>query len=1297
MQNNDKSEHLLDKAKEQEKMYNWLGAADFYEQASGLASEDFLKVAELQERIGYCFFRAALQAQANKQFNKRMKMAMQAYVKAVELFQKSSDKNRIAKVSNAEALVAYANSWLEVDASKKIALLDKWWTLKSKVLKAYERGGDQLAVARTCNDMMEGSADCRFWLGSNWKDSLKIKEELISLGERAIAILSELEDDYELARAYCWTSWCCIVYPNNLGGGKNVQKGLQYSKKAIKCSQKTGDAWLIGWSCSSASSGEMVEGCIKSGIKFLEQQINQGEIAKDNYLLGVGQFSLCMLSFVSALSHEDPDKNRQLYERNVQTAQEVVRHFKTINIRVWNAYYTAGIAFLGLASIELDIKTKYDILKKAVESGRKGVEQIKGWTHSAVPQILNCYSWTLYQLSEVERNTDEKRRLLEEALDNTKKSAKILQAYPYNKYFQAYNQNWMALAKADLSKITEDRQKKISLLNDAVSSIEIGLDIIKKHLEESPREWHYSRYGDFHYCFGGIYYQLYLLTKKKNLLSRATEVYKDAIALFSKVELITKVAESYWQKARIQDQIGEQLESANNYSSASKAYLKASEKLPKLKDFYLNHSLYMQAWSEIEQAKYNHAREDYHLARVNYEHAGKLHEQLDDWKYLSDNYLGWAKIEQAEELSRTEKPQLAIQSFQNAIKYFQTSENNIKSKIKEYTTIEEKDLLKRILTASNLRQRYCQARISIEEAKIFDRKGEYDLSSKNYNAAAQNIGSIIEELDSEDEQKELQLIQILCRAWEKMAKAEETTSSEVYLEAAAFFEQAKDLSRTKKASLWALGNSNFCRGLAAGVKYQTMLELEEHANAKGFMKSAATNYSQAGFKTASEYAKATQRLFDAYAFMNQAENELDQEKRAKQYQMAENLLQIAAGSFMKAKQPEKTTQVQGILDNVREEKALAVSLSQIMQAPTIASTTLSFAAPSSTSEASVGLESFEHANVQANLVTHVNQVKVGESFCLSVEFINAGRELALLTRVEDFIPSDFVVVKKPEIYRLEESCLNMKGKQLAPLKFVEVKLVLQPSKKGEYQFNPKVHYLDELGQNRSIQLKSVEIKVEEVVLSDRVSTGTQELDSLLLGGIPEGYCVALTGSPSDEREYLIKSFLEAGTKEKQITYYITTEADGLESLLEKSNFYLFLCNPKPKTQVPDLPNVFKLRSKTDLTNLSIALAKAYRNIEPSKKKRVCVEIVSDVLLDYEAKATRKWISELITDMGSKGFTMLAVVDPLMHASEELYAVLGLFDGEISLTQSGDPLECKKSILVKKLRNQDYIKNPICLT
>ena len=94
---------------------------------------------------------------------------------------------------------------------------------------------------------------------------------------------------------------------------------------------------------------------------------------------------------------------------------------------------------------------------------------------------------------------------------------------------------------------------------------------------------------------------------------------------------------------------------------------------------------------------------------------------------------------------------------------------------------------------------------------------------------------------------------------------------------------------------------------------------------------------------------------------------------------------------------------------------------------------------------------------------------------------------------------------------------------------------------------------------------------------------------------------------------------------------------------------------------------------------------------------MCVEIVSDVLLEHGAKVARKWVSELITDLNSKDFTMIAVMDPEMHPSDQSKAVLNLFDGEINLNQTVDRMECKTFIRVKKLRNQDYIKNPICLT
>jgi len=668
---------------------------------------------------------------------------------------------------------------------------------------------------------------------------------------------------------------------------------------------------------------------------------------------------------------------------------------------------------------------------------------------------------------------------------------------------------------------------------------------------------------------------------------------------------------------------------------------------------------------------------------------------------MAPNYWAWAVLEDAELLSRQEKPKEAIHAFEQAQTKFSNAEEAIKQKIEEIELAEEKQAAEKLIKTSNLRLRYCQARISIEEAKILDRKGEYASSAKHYGLAADKLKQLLSDTELPQTQQELSLMLKLCEAWEQMELAEEKADPERYFEAAQLFEHAKTYSLTKKTALLVLGNSSFCKGLAAGMKYRSSLDLEEHNLAKRHLKNAATSYLQAGFRSASEYAKATQRLFDAYVFMNRAEGEVDPEGRAKQYQMAERLLQISAGSFMKAKQPEKTSQVRQMLETVREERALAVSLDEVLHAPAVASTTISFATPTPAGEVSVGLERFEHANVQANLICSSHQIRVGESFSSEVEFINAGKEPALLTRVEGFIPEGFKVVEKPEIYRVENGCLNLKGKQLPPLKLVEAKIVLQPSKKGIYTLTPKVCYLDELGNIRSLKLKSVTLKVEEVLLPNRLSTGTKELDALLLGGIPQNYAIALTAPPSDERALLIQRFLETGIKNQQVAFHITTEATGLNNLLEEvqPNLHLFLCNPNPKTKTPEHPNIHKLQSKTDLNNLNIALAKAYRNTDQTTKKpkRICIEIVSDVLLRYNAETTRRWLSGIIGDMTSKGFTLMAIINPLMHPLDQLHAILDLFDGEIKLYETEDPYECKKSLRVKKLRNQDYIKNPICLT
>ncbi len=84
-------------------------------------------------------------------------------------------------------------------------------------------------------------------------------------------------------------------------------------------------------------------------------------------------------------------------------------------------------------------------------------------------------------------------------------------------------------------------------------------------------------------------------------------------------------------------------------------------------------------------------------------------------------------------------------------------------------------------------------------------------------------------------------------------------------------------------------------------------------------------------------------------------------------------------------------------------------------------------------EGTVSPESLEYAEVQSNIMATPRELKIGESLELEIEVTNTCKKGAiLLTKITEVIPEGFAIVKKPELYRMEGNCLNMKEKQLGP-------------------------------------------------------------------------------------------------------------------------------------------------------------------------------------------------------------------------------------------------------------------------
>jgi TolB-like protein/tetratricopeptide (TPR) repeat protein len=216
-----------------------------------------------------------------------------------------------------------------------------------------------------------------------------------------------------------------------------------------------------------------------------------------------------------------------------------------------------------------------------------------------------------------------------------------------------------------------------------------------------------------------------------------------------------------------------------------------------------------------------------------------------------------------------------------------------------------------------------------------------------------------------------------------------------------------------------------------------------------------------------------------------------------------------------------------------------------------------------------------------------------------------------------------------------------------------------------------------------------------------VSTGYVDLDELLCGGLPPNLAVALASPACSERDLLVEGFLEVGARKGEVTFYATIDPGVVKPLAEefRSNFYLFVCNPQADAIVEDLPNVFKLKGVENLTDVSMALTSAIRKLNRSLKgtRRICLGLVSDVLLQHHAVQTRRWLTSLLTELKSTGFTTLAVIDPQMHPSEELHSILGLFDGDINVYEKETDKGLRKYLRIKKMGNSKYLEDELPLS
>lgn len=1293
----------------EESEYKWFEAAKSYEKELNSKSKPVSSAAEYSQRIGFCYGLASRQTADVKGFKKLRQLSVDAYEQAAKLYEKDNGLVDNAKSWQCLAIAEYNRSWLASSATEKRKMLEKCLSLDRKAQKVFKNIGDDQNYGKTCNEVALCVCDLHCIIPTS-TGKVRIIQEGFSNAATAVSVFSKLKNKDDLILALCVSSILGISLSEVCDPEENknlCSLSLKYSKEAIELAKEVDNPYskaMAFWAGANYTTWyeERIEK--RTSLEYPEAMLRQASKVKDNYLKGIAYHHLAYAVFADVQEEANPEEKKRKYNDVIEYSKNA-EHLLQLVCQESDAattYMWHSEGYLCLAKeFAVTPSEKLAVLKKALKVGKEGLKHaIQSGCPYAIQVNLMALSRAYYYHSLLEPKKEKRAKLLIRALNYRKKEiASTKKSFPSNAWYTGAGMSNAAQIKAELARLERNNQKKARLFEDAIIYMQNGLSRCKRTLEFADVPAVRVRIADYEDILGELLEEHFLLTGKRENLGKANETYEDAAKCFKKINLPSRAAESFWKIARNEDRLGNYGEAAEKFEAAHVEYELAAEKIPQFHEFYLDYATYVKAWSEIEKAKLAHSHEEYTLARQYYGYASSHLKQSKSWMHLASNFHAWSLLERAEDLSRKDKFKESIEAFEQTIQFFRESKQLLRGKLDEIHKKDEKDLTTRLIEVSNAREKYSQGRIAVEEAKILDKEGDHARSSEKYGAAAIIFKDLLE-VASDQIGNEVKPLFYLCQAWKTLTMAEARVSSALYKEAAELFRLANVNASNESSSLLALAHSTFCKALGAGTEFEITRNMIKYTEAKKYLDAAANAYLKAGFQAFSDYTKATQCLFDAYFFMDKAKRETDPDKEAKYFLMAEKVLQVSGESYKNAKYSEKASQVQRLLCKVREERELALSLIDVLHSPTITSSTLGVGSLSLIEEKAVGLERFAHADIEAKLLVNEKNVKVGEYVSLRVQIVNVGKEPVLLTKIENLVPEGFQIIGKPDYCSYEQTNLIFAGRQVSPLNTDEISIVLRPFRRGSFETKPRIVCVDVAGRQLFYSPTSMTLAISETALPGRLSTGFSGLDDLMFGGIPENYAVVLSSPSTDERDALINNFLEAGVKSDQLTFYMTADVEKAKSLAEKlwPNFYVFVCSPSVNVKIEESPNVINLNSVENLTEINISLLKAFRNIPFSKEsqKRFCLGVLSDVLLQHHAVITRKWLSQFILDLKSKGFTTLAVLNRQMHPSEEVEAIIGHFDGEIQIFERETESGLRQVLRIRKLHDQRYLENEVVL-
>jgi len=309
----------------------------------------------------------------------------------------------------------------------------------------------------------------------------------------------------------------------------------------------------------------------------------------------------------------------------------------------------------------------------------------------------------------------------------------------------------------------------------------------------------------------------------------------------------------------------------------------------------------------------------------------------------------------------------------------------------------------------------------------------------------------------------------------------------------------------------------------------------------------------------------------------------------------------------------------------------------------------------------------------------------------------AGSETELKITLENRTVGEMLVKNcdlhlSPETSLLEPNkpSYDLEGLKLQPGEAHVMKARIRAIQIGQGRVSARATIIDLRGRSKIIEAPCVLSIVER---EGRLSTGSPIADSLLLGGLPRRSVALLTSPACDEKDSLVQGFCAIAPG---ATVYVSTDVERSAELHKLyPELKLVVCSPQADL-LPTTEFIQVSRSLRNISEIDDLLTHALETIH-DESPRVLIQLVSDILLLQKGVATRHWLADLLPRLRARNCTVLAELNPRMHGTQEVNALLDLFDGRMEIVEHEETEQPVRFLRITSLRGHKYLPHQALLT